>query len=57
VSAMLIAINSLVFLAAAVVWNRDDGKNVCIKGVLWMLFICNAIEMMHVSGYIAKVHP
>jgi hypothetical protein len=57
VNSMVLAINCIVFLFAAIVWSREDLQDACVKSVLWMLFICNAIAAMNATGYIVRLHP
>jgi hypothetical protein len=57
VNSMVLAINCIVFMFSAIVWSREDLQDACVKSVLWMLFICNAIAAMNATGYIVRLHP
>lgn len=53
----VIAMNAMVTLLLAALWNRSDGKNVAVKLAMWLVFAINAFVMLKASGYIVKVTP
>ena len=50
----ILAVNTLMFLFLAVIWNRSGGFNLFMKFLSWGLALVNGVTLAHVLGFVVK---